>query len=163
MARDCSGYSGDDVVKYGTNGLFPQVLQYLNGKFTPSTLAATKSTWDTYIANLGGNPNSHAFGKFAAVLMEPLFSQGSSQGQNFPTKAEWIRDSSIYNGQPIDSTALAAMGAALRDNLQAANPVPMSFHVGASTIGKHYVESASTTIGGVTGIAVTLYCPADQG
>ena len=163
MPKNMDGYSGDDFVKYGTDGLFPAVLEYLNSKFVPTELASTKGIWDGYIASMGGDPNRHAFGKFAAVLMKDLFTAGASKGADFPTRDEWIRDSTVYNGQSIDAEALKAMAAALRDNLQTDQPKPMVFSVAASKTGKHYVQSASATVAGTPGISVTMFCPADQG
>jgi hypothetical protein len=163
MATNMDGYSGDDFVKYGKDGLFPAVLEYLNGKFVPAELARTKGIWDDYVAGMGGDPNQHAFGKFAAVLMKDLFAAGASKGADFPTREEWIRDSTVYNGQTIDAEALKAMAAALRDNLQTAKPLPMVFSVAASKTGKHYVQSASAAVAGTPGISVTMFCPADQG
>jgi hypothetical protein len=163
MAKHMDGYSGDDFVKYGRDGLFPAVLEYLNSKFVPAEVGNTKGIWDDYIAGMGGDPNRHAFGKFATVLMKDLLSSGSSRGADFPTRDEWIRDSTVYNGNSIDAEALKAMAAALRDNLQTAKPVPMVFSVAASKTGKHYVQTTAATIDGTPGISVTMFCPADQG
>lgn len=161
MEDKVPGIGGDDFVKYSSAGRFPEVLAYLNKKFTGDTILATKDEWEKYVASLGGDPQKHLFGRFAAYLLEGLFAQGSSAGQPYPTKQEWLADCTTYNGLPIDPVAFKAMADALRENLQQDEPFPMFFAVAPSETGVHEVVKITGDIGGgVRGILVTMKCPA---
>lgn len=159
MKDKVSGIGGDDYVKYGTTGRFSEVLEYLNTKFTPNTVHATKADWDQYVQTLGGDPQKHTFGRFAAYLLKDLFADGDSDGKEYPTKSEWLKDCSTYQGQPIDPVAFKAMANALRDNLEQNQPAPMYFAVTKSYSGVHEVTQETGDLGGVRGIVVTMKCP----
>jgi hypothetical protein len=160
MVDKVPGIAGDDELKYATSGRFPEVLDYLNKKFTPDTILSTKDEWDKYVASLGGDPQKHMFGRFAAWLLNDLFSQDTSSGKAYPTKQEWLNDCTTYNGQPIDPLAFKAMADALRENLQQDEPFPMFFAVTPSETTVHEVVKMTGDIGGgVRGISVTMKCP----
>jgi hypothetical protein len=162
MADKVPGIGGDDFVKYSVaGGRFPEVLAYLNSKFTAAAIRGTKNDWDKYVTSLGGDAKKHLFGRFAAYLLEGLFSQGDSNGKPYPTKQEWLADCTTYNGHPIDPVAFKAMADALRENLQENEPFPMYFAVAPSETGRHEVVKVTGDIGGgVRGILVTMKCPA---
>jgi hypothetical protein len=162
MADKLPGIGGDDFVKYSvTGGRFPEVLAYLNSKFTAETIRGTKDEWEKYVKSLGGDAKKHLFGRFAAHLLEGLFSQESSRGKAYPTRQEWLADCTTYNGRAIDPIAFKAMADALRENLQQDEPFPMYFAVAPSETGMHEVVKTTGDIGGgVRGILVTMKCPA---
>jgi hypothetical protein len=154
------GIGGDDELKYSKNGRFHEVVEYLNTKFTPAAIAATKADWTKYVTSLGGDAQKHTFGRFAAYLMEGLFAQDSGNARRYPTKKEWIEDCTTYNGQPIDPVAFKAIADALRENLQQDKPFPMQFTVVSSDTPVHEIVRTTGEIAGARGVLVTIKCPA---